>query len=204
MKITNVKYFFLLNIVYFLLFIPLKASTLDTIPTPFVLKIDLASEAKKWREFKSYDGKFGVLVPGEFVERVDSIETAIGIMAYHTFFHQTKESNADNVLYMLSYVDYPEGAIHADSADLLNDFFAETIDAAVKAVKGELIYSNDWKYKDYPGKVWRIDYLDGKALVKTKAFVIKNRYYTLQTITKKERSVNFSSDKFLDSFELLE
>lgn len=198
------KYLFSIIIFSTSFLINLKASTLDTIPTPFSIKIDLASEAKKWRDFKSYDGRFGVLVPGEFVEKVDSIETAIGTLAYHTFFHQTKESNADNVLYMLSYVDYPDGAIHSDSTELLKDFFAETIDAAVKAVKGELIYSNDWKYKDYPGKVWRIDYLDGKALVKTKAFVVRNRYYTMQTIAKKEHSVNFSADKFLDSFQLIE
>lgn len=198
------KYLFSLFIIHFTFLIALKASTLDTIPTPFVLKIDLAPETKKWRDFNSYDGRFRILIPGDITEKVDSIETAIGILEYHTFFYQSKESNADNVLYMLSYVDYPDQSIHSDSTELLKDFFAETIDAAVKTVKGELIYSNDWKYKDYPGKVWRIDYLDGKALVRTKAFVVRNRYYTLQTITKKERSVNFSADKFLDSFQLIE
>jgi len=182
----------------------LKGNSLDTIPTPFTLKINMASEAKKWRDFHSYDGKFRILIPGDVIEKVDSIETAIGTLAYHTFFHQTKESNADNVLYMLSYVDYPSGTIHSDSTDFLKDFFTETMDAAVKSVKGELVYGNDWKYKEYPGKVWRIDYLDGKALVKTKAFMVGKRYYTLQIIAKKEHSINFSSDKFLDSFLLIE
>lgn len=198
------KYILSLFFIHFSFLIALKANTLDTIPTPFVLKIDLAPETKKWRDFNSYDGRFRILIPGDITEKVDSIETAIGVMEYHTFFYQSKESNADNVLYMLSYVDYPDQSIHSDSTELLKDFFAETIDAAVKTVKGELIYSNDWKYKDYPGKVWRIDYLDRKALIRTKAFVVRNRYYTLQTITKKERSVNFSSDKFLDSFQLIE
>ncbi|MFN7119529.1 MAG: hypothetical protein ACK4TA_22225 [Saprospiraceae bacterium] len=181
-----------------------SANELDTVPTPFGIKIDLAPETQKWRDFQSYDGKFSVLVPGEFTENVDSIETAIGMLAYHTFFHQTKESNADNVLYMLSYVDYPAGAIHSDSTELLQEFFTETVDAAVKAVKGELLYANNWKYKNYPGKVWRIDYLDGKAVIKTKAFVAKQRYYVLQAIAKKEYSMNFSADKFLDSFQLIE
>lgn len=196
------KYLFL--IIYSLLFLSLKAGTLDTIPTPFSIKIDLAPETQQWRDFKSYDGKFSILVPGEFTEKVDSIQTDIGQLAYHTFYHQTKESNADNVLYMLSYVDYPEGALHSDSTELLQDFFAETVDAAVKAVKGELLYANDWKYKNYPGKVWRIDYLNGKAVIKTKAFVANNRYYVLQAIAKKEYSMNYSADKFLDSFQLIE
>ncbi len=198
------KYLSLLFIFNFSLFIHLSANDLDTIPTPFGIKINLAPETQKWRDFTSYHGKFSILIPGEFTEKVDSIETAIGIMAYHTFYHQTKESDADNVLYMLSYVDYPSGSVHADSTELLEEFFAETVDAAVKTVKGELLYANDWKYKDFPGKVWRIDYLQGGAVIKTKAFVAGNRYYTMQAIAKKEYSMNFSADKFLDSFQLIE
>jgi hypothetical protein len=199
-----VKYKVVVFIIHLAANIPLNANCLDTIPTPFSLNINLASEAKKWRDFNSYEGKFRILMPGEVTEKVDSIETTIGTLAYHTFFHQTQDANADNVLYMLSYVDYPEGALHSDSTELLRDFFSETVDAAARTVRGELVYANDWQYKNYPGKVWRIDYLNGGALIKTKAFVAGRRYYTLQTITKKVRSVNFSSDKFLDSFQLVE
>ncbi|MDX1943493.1 MAG: hypothetical protein SFU99_23200 [Saprospiraceae bacterium] len=176
----------------------------DTIPTPFGIKIDLSPESKNWREFNSYDGRFSILSPGEMKEKIDSIQTPIGILTYHTFFFQANQENADNVLYMLSYCDYPEGSMHSDSTELLQEFFDATLESATASVKGELMYERNAKYKNYPGKIWRIDYLDGKALIKTKAFVIERRYYTIQTITRKDRSLNFSSEKFLDSFKLLE
>ncbi len=181
----------------------LNASPVDTLPTPFGIKIDLSAESNKWRSFSSYNGNFSVLSPGEMTEKVDTVLTAMGELAYHIFFFQNKAQNADNVLYMLSYCDYPEGALHHDSTELLQDFFDVTLDAAAKSVKGELLYSNDIKIHGFPGKRWRIDYLNGEAIIKTKAFVRENRYYALQTITKKDRSLNFSADKFLDSFQFL-
>ncbi len=175
----------------------------DTIPTPFKINIDLAPESKNWREFNSYDGRFSILTPGEMKEKVDSIATPIGVLAYHTFFFQTEQQNADNVMYMLSYCDYPPGSIHSDSTELIKEFFDATITAATERMHGNLMYERNLKYKDYPGKIWRIDYLDGKAIIKTKAYIIGQRYYTLQTITTKNRSLNLSSEKFLDSFKLL-
>lgn len=198
------KYCFFIVLFSLIKIVAFGAEAMDTIPTPFGLKIDLSPESKSWREFNSYDGHFSILSPGEMTQKIDSIQTPIGTLAYHVFFFQTNQQNADNVLYMLSYCDYPEGAIHSDSTELLKDFFDATVESAAKAVKGELMYERNAKYKDYPGKIWRIDYLDGKALIKTKAYVIGRRYYTIQTITRKDRSLNFSSDKFLDSFKLLE
>ncbi len=191
--------FFLIS--YFTFHISLFASSLDTIPVG--IKLDLRGDWKNWRDFNSYDGKFSILTLGDMTKKVDSIETAIGTLAYHTFFYQPKEADADNVLYMLSYCDYPAGAIHSDSTDLLPDFFKETMDTATSSVHGELLYANNWNYKDYPGKVWRIDYLNGQAIIKTKACVVGRRYYALQTVTRKEKSLNFAADKFLDSFKLL-
>jgi hypothetical protein len=197
-----VKVIVALLIINFSFFIPLISSPLDTIPAG--INFDLRGDWKDWKEFNSYDGKFSVLTLGEMKEKVDSIETAVGTLAYHVFFYKPQAANADNVLYMLSYVDYPEGTIHSDSTQLLQDFFKETLDAAVSSVKGELLYSNDWKYHNYSGKIWRIDYLNGKAIIKTKACVVGQRYYTLQTVTRKEKSLNFAADRFLDSFKLIE
>lgn len=178
-------------------------ASIDTIPTPMGIKIDLASESKNWREFNSYDGNFSILSPGAMVEKVDSVTTPIGKLAYHTFFFQTEQQNADNVVYMISYCDYPPGTIHSDSTELLEEFFAATLEAAQESVDGELVYERSAKHKGYPGKIWRINYLEGQALIKTHAFVVQNRYYTLQTVTRKSRSINLSSEKFLDSFKLL-
>jgi len=157
----------------------------------------------KWEEFISYDGGFRVLVPGPIKQKVDSIETRVGELAYHTFFHQAPGKDSENVLYMISYCDYPEGTLHSDSLELLNEFFQATMEAAASSVRGELIYADDTRLQRYPGKVWRIDYLNGKAVIKTRAYVVQQRYYTVQTIMLRSRSLNRASDKFLDSFRLL-
>ena len=167
----------------------------------------LQAQADKWEEFKSYEGRFRVLVPGPMVQRVDSLETPIGTLAYHTFFYQPpkeEESTADNLLYLLSYCDYPEHTVHSDSAELLDEFFSATIEEAVESVHGELAYSDSQEYFGYPGRIWRIDYINGQAVIKTRALVAGNRYYALQTATVKGRSLNTASSRFMDSFRLLE
>ncbi|HMP14383.1 MAG TPA: hypothetical protein PKD70_10925 [Saprospiraceae bacterium] len=174
----------------------------DTLPVP--LQINVAPEAKRWRDFVSYDGRFRALAPGDLREKIDSIQTPLGKLAYHIFFFQMEDPDADNVVYMITYCDYPAGVLHADSAALLEAFFDVTVQTAASSVRGEVLYVDDWQYKRYPGKVWRIRYLNGKALIKTRAFVVSNRYYMIQTITRRERTVNYSSDKFFDSFRLLE
>ncbi|MCB0555116.1 MAG: hypothetical protein KDD02_16315 [Phaeodactylibacter sp.] len=169
--------------------------------------LPLQAQSDKWEEFKSYEGRFRVLAPGPLQHRVDSVETSIGTLAYHTYFYQPpkeEESKADNLLYMLSYCDYPENTVHSDSAALLEEFFDATIEQAVKSVKGELAYSSVQDYFGYPGRIWRIDYLNEKAVVKTRAVVVGSRYYSLQTAMVRERNLNPSANRFLDSLRLLE
>ena len=156
-----------------------------------------------WEIFKSYDGKFQVLAPGEMIKKVNPIETEIGEMKYVTFLHQSENKNADNLVYMVSYCDYPENSIHSDSTELVNEFFETTVSTAVESVNGELQYSTEINIGNYPGRLWRINYNEGHALIKTKSFLVGRRYYSIQAITMKDRSMNLSMDKFLDSFSLL-
>lgn len=157
-----------------------------------------------WLEIQSNEGKFRIVAPGEMKSKVDSIETEIGKMAYHTLFYQSREEGSDNLIYMLSYCDYPAYTMHSDSLEVVNEFFDVTMESAQSSVKGELIYSDAFTHKDYPGRFWRIDYLNGQAVIKTKALLVGRRYYALQTITKKSKSLNRSTDRYLDSFRLLE
>lgn len=175
-----------------------EAATLEAItPRPPV------EQESSWEEFKSYEGKFRILTPGPFREKVDTIETQVGLVAHHTYFYQAPEEQAENLFYMVSYFDYPPAAVHSDSTELLKEFFSATISAAVNSVRGDLIYADDIRLEGYPGKLWRIHYLDGKAVIKTKAFVVGSRYYSVQTIMYRNMSLNPASEKFLDSFRLL-
>ncbi len=155
-----------------------------------------------WQEFSSYDGRFNVYGPGPFTEKIDSVRTPLGVLAYHSFFFQPANEQADNAVYMVSYCDYPAEAVHSDSLGLVLDFFDATQESAALSVRGDVRYSDSIAINNYPGRIWRIDYRDGRASIRTRAYVVANRYYAIQTVCKKELGLNPSSDRFLDSLRL--
>ena len=160
--------------------------------------------ATRWDFFQSIEGKFRIKVPnGDMAFKTDTIDTGIGKVAYHTYFHQADQPDKSNVLYMVSYCDYPIHAMHSDSTELIEEFFESTIDAAKFSIAGDLVYTDDVELNGFPGKFWRIDYLQNQAVIKTKAFIVKNRYYSIQTVMFKKLSLNPDSDRFLESFGLL-
>ncbi len=154
-------------------------------------------------EFTNLEGRFTILAPGEFTEKTDTVSTAVGQLVYHVYFHQTAEKEADNLFYMVSWCDYPEGAFHPDSTQLQAEFFQTTMETAAASVKGKLVYSTDIQLEKYPGKFWRIDYLDEKAVIKTKAFLAGDRFYSVQTVSYQTKNINSAGDRFFDSFRIL-
>ncbi|MBV6428612.1 MAG: hypothetical protein KIPDCIKN_03147 [Haliscomenobacter sp.] len=156
-------------------------------------------QSSGWSEFLSVEGGFKVLSPAGLRERADTIPTALGNLVYHTF--HCKES-ADMV-YMVSYCDYPEYTIHEDSVEMLKEFFQATMEQAAFSVEGEIVYQEDRAVLGYPGKVWRINSPKSKSVIRTRAFVAGSRYYAVQTVMMKGESLNPSSERFLDSFRLL-
>ncbi len=164
----------------------------------------LFGQADNWQRFGSIDGNFEVLVPGGAMERKQMmVETPIGDIQYEVYFLQQEET-ADNWLYMVSYCDYPEGAIHSDSTELVTEFFKQSAETAVESVQGELMYAAATDWGEYPGYHWRIDFgKQNKSVVRTKAILIGNRYYALQAFCFEGMSLNPSISKFMDSFSLL-
>lgn len=157
----------------------------------------------EWREFTSRAGKFSALTPAPMTEKITTAKTAIGELAYHTFSCQPPENEQDNLLYLISYCDYPAGTVHSDSAALLAEFFAATVEESAQSIRGELAYAADFQWGDFPGKIWRVDYNRGEATLRTKLIVVKNRVYTLQTACLRAKTLNASADRFFDSFKVL-
>ncbi len=167
-----------------------------------VLLFSLSMLTSNWREFKTYDGKFRVLVPkGEMTDKATKIKTALGEVEYHTFMHRSEEKNPDCVFYVVNYCDYPKGTFPADSTELINDFLDETVNESVRTVGGTLTYQSDIQILTNHGKIWRVHYNGERALIKSKCFLVGDRFYLIQTMMLKEKSMNPSADKFLDSFQ---
>lgn len=164
----------------------------------------LAQSQARWEEYRSYDGRFRVLAPGELRLKVDSITTPLGTLAYHTYFFEDAAQATETTVYLVSYCDYPSGSIHHDSTELVEEFFKATIEESAFSVAGRVAWSNTLRLGKYPGIFWRVDYKDSRAVIKSRAYIVRNRYYSIQAVMRKERSLNAAADKFLESFRLLE
>lgn len=167
----------------------------------FLFATDLS--AQRWQPYDNATGRFSVLIPGEFEERVTYQETDIGFMTiYHHVLRSTDSS--DNLVYMVTWYDFPDNVIHSDSVHLLEEFFRVTVDEAVRSVRGELLYQNTMPYQNLPGWQWRINYLQDQATIRTRVILDGNRYYAIQTVAFAQKSLNNSVNRFMDSFRLLE
>ncbi len=154
------------------------------------------------QEFTDLNGRFKIICPGTLEEKIDSVQTDLGAIAYHTFFYQNKDDIKESRIYMVSYCDYPEGIIFADSIGFPEEFLVSTMEAAAESMEGEILYDADILLNEHPGKLWRISFQDGNAAIKTKAFLVGNRYYAVQTISFYEDQSSLEGEKFLESFRL--
>lgn len=165
--------------------------------------LTFCSAVHTWQEFQSYEGRFQISVPGELTHAADTLTTAIGETVHHTYYLQAENEEEAVLFYSIIYYDLPEQSINSDSTELVKEFFDNTTEAAARSVRGELLYQNYEELSGFPGYFWRIDYLDGKAVIKSKAWLADNRYYELKTISWKEKNVNADADRFFDSFKLI-
>ncbi|PPK86100.1 hypothetical protein CLV84_3017 [Neolewinella xylanilytica] len=159
---------------------------------------------RRWEQIDDLEGRFRILTPGPLEHKEDTLVTAVGEQVFHTYFFKVPDlERAENLIYVLSYVDYPEGALNQDSTELVAELLSSTEESAAEALRGEVIYATDREVRGHPGRLWRIDYKDGEANARTLAFVIGRRYYELKTFSLAGRGLGDASDKFFRSFEYL-
>ena len=156
-----------------------------------------------WQETRSNEWGFKIEAPIKLEEKASNLETDIGKINSTVFYYQDESIEPDNYIYMVTCMEYPEGSMHSDSTELLSDFFDASVEEAVLSIDGELIYQSDYNYEEYPGRIWRISYNENTAIIKSVSYIVKNKLYIIQTASLKEKAVNKSANRFVDSFRLL-
>jgi hypothetical protein len=151
-------------------------------------------------EYEDVDKRFSILMWNLPEEQIVTIPTDLGKLDFHTFETDIPLDSVIVAIGAVSYCDYPEGSIHSDSISLHEEFFTATVEQSVVRLKGLLIYQDDYFQGRYPGRIWRIHYKDGTAVMKSRAFLIQNRLYIIQTACGKRYSLHPSLDLFLNSF----
>jgi len=145
---------------------------------------------------------FKIKSPGVFEEKYQQIDTEIGIMEVLTYYYQPTEEDPKNFLYLINYIDYPEGALHHDSLQIVEDLFAKSFEEFNYSVNGKVIYQTPFLDEFPVNSIFRIEYDKGFKVVKAKMIVYENKFYFLQVFTTKPHSLNKGIDEFLDSFSL--
>ncbi len=155
---------------------------------------------QNWQKFTPSGQTFEIMSPGEMKNGEKNILTDIGSLQPVTWLHQGADGDP-NYLYLVSYIDYPDGTFHEDSIEMIKELMDVSIDTQVKTLSGELVYQSDVPFGMYPGVVFRASYNKNSAVVKGRIILIRNRLYILQVYTLSEKSLNPEMDKFLNSFK---
>lgn len=157
-----------------------------------------------WRLYTDADAAFQIEIPGDFQHQKDTIETSVGTMTYHRYSCFPKDTQSHVFHYTVHYSRYPSGTIPRDSVELVNDLLNETVESTAGNLDAVVLYSDRITLEDkFQGAFWRMDLKDGKAVVKSKAYFVDDRFYLLQAFYWPERHKNVESERFFDSFKLL-
>lgn len=155
-----------------------------------------------WVQLTSAEGNFSVACPGPLKEHIITSHPPIGEIKYHTFSYEQIDTTGRPSIYMVSYYDYPIDFALEDSVDLKEALFQATIDEATQSISGKLMYAqDDFSYSKF-GKMWRINFEDGSAYIKTKAFFDRNRFYSIQMVASQSSVTALEETKFFKSFKL--
>ena len=154
---------------------------------------------QEWKVFQSYEGDFSVMTPGMMEQKRATITTELGDFDVHTLFYNSQDT-VSNYLYLINFYDLPEEMLPPDSTTLAMEFLLNTMDQSVSDLGGDLQYSTEVEIGNHPGLMWRSR--SDEKVVKSRAYVINNRFYMLQVFSVPSKSLNADVDKFLESFTL--
>lgn len=155
--------------------------------------------SQEWKVYNSEEGGFSIMTPGLMEAKRATVETGVGDFDVHTLFLNPQDS-LGNYLYLINYYDLPEDLVPIDSSDLVDDFLKNTMDQSITDIKGDLLYSNPIAIGDHPGLMWRSRSETG--VVKSRIYLIGNRFYMLQVFSTPNKALNNNIDRFLESFTL--
>ena len=160
---------------------------------------------KSINEWYQYDSsEFKVLFPKMPTSTIKKVNTEAGELQMHVnMYDASKDETDENLIYSVTSSEYPKNHIESHiKHDSLHTFFRNSIDGMVNNVKGKLISESKINLGDFQGREFKIDFRDGLAIIKTRIYLVENKVYFLQTITKTEKENNKLIEKFMNSFTI--
>jgi hypothetical protein len=146
-----------------------------------------------FKEFRSNEGRFTVLMPGEPKSEDQSADTSVGNVKMFIF-----TAGSTKVGCVVSYADYPEQLINATDPQKVLDVARN---GAISNVKGRLVRENKFDFHGLPARDVVIE-MPNKIFVTTRLILAGPRFYQLMLIAPKDNSHEQDIAKFFDSFKI--
>ncbi len=159
---------------------------------------------KKWFHYSSAEHGYSIDFPSKPASSVRTVDSEIGELTMTiTMYDASGKTSDKNEIYMVSQTIYPDSLVNSNQKENLPGFFKNSIQGAVNNVSGKLLLEEEIEIEGYPGREVKIDYQEGLAVIQMRFYLVENRLYLLQTITKTSNLPNSSINKFMNSFQLI-
>ena len=157
-------------------------------------------QAQDWEKYKADNLSFIAYFPGEPVQSVQPVETAIGPVDMHMVLLES--TDGQNVVYAAIESIYPEESFTDTSDEFTSTVLNNACDGAVQNVNGTKVYQKNMTFNGYPGRDLKIEVDDG--FIYMSAILVKNVMYITQVITLKEDDENELIEHFFNHFEIIQ
>lgn len=157
-----------------------------------------------WNLYTSSAGNFSILFPGTVEDKSTVIDTEAGLVREFQFVHTDNDRRTKNILYIVSYTQYSDGTLPADSIQRNEDILLGVMESASLYLSGELLYQTNTNLSGEPAFLYKIAYNNSMAFVKGKVFIHDDRVYHLRVFSERQHDLNKDINRFLDSFRLIE
>lgn len=153
----------------------------------FAFVAQASAQTLSWERFSPPGGRFSVLMPGRPMTEEQSKETRVGKVVMHFFTSGTEKG-----IFIAAYADYQMGNVKQE-LDANRDSF-------LKGMKATLVSESDIKLQENPGREIRAE--RERLSIKSRIYLVGNRYYQVVAITPSTLPGNLEADRFLTSFAL--
>jgi hypothetical protein len=158
-----------------------------------------------WEIFQSEAGRFQIEMPELPAYTSQILDTKSGVLELHAYMHEGDADIDDNILYMITYIDYPEDQINSETMDkvALVKFYNGSAEGSASSMNGRVTEETEVEVLGHEARNFTIDYLGGEAIMRMQVVLIKNRVYALQTVALSKNDKNAAQNRFFNSFELV-
>lgn len=158
-----------------------------------------------WEIFQSEAGKFQIEMPDLPAFSSQQHTTALGDINMNVFMHEADADIDDNILYMISYTDYPVAKINGETMDkaALGQYYKDAVQGSVNNLDGVLKSEKTIDIFGHEGREIIVNYMENQAIMRMQILLVKNRMYAIQAIALAGKEGNDDQNRFFNSFELL-